>query len=296
MGKMNSNILILGDICVDRYFFGSVEKISPEAPVPVLKCTKIEDRLGMSGNVALNLKTLGHDITIMGKCGTITRKLLRNNNILRSYTLHSGDIIKNRYICNNYQLLRMDEEEIKTLSKSDEEYFIENDKLVKDIVIISDYCKGNVTKDLIEMASKRCIYLLIDPCSNATLEKYAFSPYCMFPNKKEAEKLTGITIGSKEDVLKACNYIKKKTDCQYVLLKLSENGMCFYKDQENHQFIEALSKNPVDVTGAGDTVIATFASALINKQKPEECARLANISASKVVEKQGTSVVTWDEL
>lgn len=289
-----ANIVIFGDICIDRYHFGDVKKISPEAPIPILKCTYSEERLGMSGNVALNLISLGNEPYLFTSTGDKTYRILKEKRI-PSVILNSKDIIKNRYIANKHPLLRMDEELNISLTKEDEKYFnVMNTQ--NEVTIVQDYGKGAVTKKIIENAVKHTKYLLIDPCGYESLSKYNVSPFCIFPNKQEAENLTKKKMKNVDDTLNVCDIIQRRTGSKHVLLKLSEDGMIFYTNRKNFIKLNALTNNVVDVTGAGDTVIATFASCLHKNINIYDAAHIANVAASIVVQKMGTSVATWDEI
>lgn len=283
-----NDITIIGDVCIDRYHYGKVERISPEAPIPIFDLTSTEDRIGMSGNVALNVKAMGVTPTLIGYGNIEVKNCLRNSSIDEKLFLvpQQFSIIKNRFIANNQTILRVD----------DETYLKENPKLdipKSKIIIIQDYGKGTVTKELIKKAKKKCKYLLIDPCSKVDISNYNVSPFCIFPNKKEASALIR---NNSDDYSNVINIIRRETNAEYVALKLSEEGVMFGGSFSNDLLkLESNIKNPVDVTGAGDTFIAAFAVALLEGMFIQNVIKFANIAAGIACMKKGTSVVSWQE-
>jgi D-beta-D-heptose 7-phosphate kinase/D-beta-D-heptose 1-phosphate adenosyltransferase len=295
-------ILVYGDLILDRYIFGGVSRISPEAPVPILKINNEEFRLGGAGNVSANIDKLGATAILMGIVGKdiyadILLKLKNKNN----YTLRSNQnktLVKTRVISQRQQMVRIDREEPFNLSSQ-----IENqiqsflNKTSIDGIIISDYAKGSVTKKIIEMFKRKArndqIPIIVDP------KPPNFPLYSRIdgitPNQQEAEQIINKKITSDQDALRAARQIRKKFNSKFCLITRGDKGITASESSKNAFHIPACSHEVFDVTGAGDTVASVLILALVSGATLKEAVSLANAAASIVIEKIGTSQVHIDE-
>ena len=297
-------ILIIGDLMLDHYVWGSVERISPEAPVQILKITRENNRLGGASNVALNLIALGAKADICGIIGAdndgkIITDLLDSAGIERDLLCVKSEIQsikKTRFIASNQQVLRVDRESV---DMSLDGAILEKikDSLHKfSAIILSDYGKGalgvDFTKQIIALANECEIPILCDPKGD-DYSKYA-NATLLTPNKKEAQIATNIRIDSPESLLCALKKLKNDLNLTYSLITLSEDGMAIYDDKMTQ--IPTLAKEVYDVTGAGDTVIAALAFGICNCADIYESAKLANAAAAVVVGKIGSAQANMSEI
>jgi D-beta-D-heptose 7-phosphate kinase/D-beta-D-heptose 1-phosphate adenosyltransferase len=297
-------ILVIGDFMIDHYLWGKSDRISPEAPVPVVEVIKEEDRLGGAGNVVNNLLSLGSEVmisTILGDESERMLKLLKEKNIDTSGVFideNRKTIIKSRVIASNHQVIRYDKETKNPISKEYEEKilnFVKENIDKVDMILLSDYEKGvltpTLTQSIIDLANSKNKKLIIDPKSN--FYKYQ-NAYMIKPNKKELSVATGIEINTKEDLLKAGWALKEELNLEYLLVTLSEDGMALFGD--NFIQIPTLAREVYDVTGAGDTVLASLGYFLIKNDDLSEAMHFANAAAAVVVGKVGSATVTIDEI
>lgn len=299
----SANILVIGDVMLDRYWTGATSRISPEAPVPVVKIGDIENRLGGAANVAQNLATLGCKVSLSGIVGSdeassIVKSLLDQANIknLLSEDASNPTITKLRVMSRHQQLLRMDfEEKLHNTNK---------DKLLENIgqhintfnaVIISDYAKGTISdaQPIIQLCKNRNIPVFIDP-KGSNFEHYRNADV-ITPNLSELQAI----IGEQESLpalFSKTQELCKSLNLKAILVTLSEKGMALIQANKPALHIPTEAKDVFDVTGAGDTVIATFtASAAAGSDFPSAM-KLSNAAAGVVVGKLGTSTVTPTEL
>ena len=301
------NILVIGDLMIDHYLWGSCERISPEAPVQVVDIAKETTVLGGAGNVINNLNALGSKVSVSSVIGD-DENGLELLEMLRKIDVDTQNIIiqekrktskKSRVIAVSQQVLRYDNE-----SKED----IEKESITKildslkenisefDIVILSDYGKGILTRELslaiIELANKYNVKVLVDP-KGSDFTKYK-GAYLLTPNKKEAILATDIKIEDDISLEKALLKMKEECNLGLALVTLSEDGIATF-DKKMKKF-PTVTKEVFDVTGAGDTVIASIAFALSAKKSLEEVMRFANLAAGVVVGKIGSATVTIDEI
>ncbi|MGX3011626.1 D-glycero-beta-D-manno-heptose-7-phosphate kinase [Helicobacter sp. 23-1044] len=299
-----ARILIIGDLMLDHYVWGSVERISPEAPVQILKITRENNRLGGASNVALNLIALGAEAHICGiigddSDGKVIMDLLDSSGINRDLLCVKGDfqsIKKTRFIASNQQVLRVDRESV---DMSLDSAILEKikDSLHKfSAIILSDYGKGalgvDFTKQIIALANEQKIPILCDPKGD-DYSKYT-NATLLTPNKKEAQIATNIRIDSPESLLRALKKLKNDYNLTYSIITLSEDGMAIYDDKMTQ--IPTLAKEVYDVTGAGDTVIATLAFGICHCADIYESAKLANAAAAVVVGKIGSAQANMNEI
>jgi rfaE bifunctional protein kinase chain/domain len=299
-------VLIVGDAMLDRYWFGAVERISPEAPVPVVRVNREEERLGGAGNVALNVKTLGAQATLLTVVGEDEparklRGLLEREGVRavlgsdpQLYT-----IVKLRVIGRSQQLIRVDFE-----NQPDHEVLIgmlaEYERLLAehDAVLFSDYGKGGLTHipRMIELARKAGKPVLVDPKGD-DYTRYAGATV-ITPNRAELAQVIG-QWSSEAQLHERAHALRSELGLGALLLTRSEEGMSLFDErdgQPSHMRIPAEAREVFDVTGAGDTVIATLAAMLACGLDLRSAMRLANRAGSIVVGKFGTASVTFDEL
>ena len=297
-----ARLLVVGDVMLDRYWFGDTNRISPEAPVPVVQVGKIDERLGGAANVARNVAALGANTTILGVIGDDEpgRRVI---DLLRSSGVDSqleidGKVpttVKLRVIARQQQLIRLDFEEAPSeaaLAHKLERY----EKLVgnADVVILSDYGKGALGQValMIEQARAQKKMILVDP------KGYDYSKYrgatVLTPNRSELRQVVG-QWSSEEDLTKRAQDLRKSLNLEALLLTRSEEGMSLYTEA-GVSHVKAQAREVFDVSGAGDTVIGTLAVALASGWPLERAMALANRAGGIVVGKLGTATVTSEEL
>jgi len=301
------NILVIGDLMIDHYLWGSCERISPEAPVQVVDINKETSVLGGAGNVINNLVTLGANVSVCSVIGNDDngKELL---SMLNSIEVDTTKIVKqegrqtskkSRVIAVSQQILRYDKEsksDINRVSSNLLLELIEKHISLFNIVILSDYGKGVLTDSLsqsiITIANANNIKVLVDP-KGSDFSKYKGS-YLLTPNKKEAILATGIDIIDNSSLQKALIKLKTECDLGVSLITLSEDGIATY--EEKLKIFPTVAKEVFDVTGAGDTVIASIAFALSCGLSLEETAAFSNLAAGVVVGKIGSATVSLAEI
>ncbi len=296
-----ANILIIGDVMLDRYWTGPTARISPEAPVPIVRVDDIEDRPGGAANVAINAATLGANVVLMGMTGQdeaaqiLTDRLAAMNVSCEfSKVAHQDTITKLRIMSRNQQLLRLDFE--KSFAKDDKsELLAKFEERVQhtDLVVLSDYSKGCLSdpQSLISLARKYNKPIIVDP-KGSDFGKYKGATL-ITPNMSEFEGEMGVC-ESEDELFEHAQALKQKCDLQAVLVTRSEKGMSLFQEQAYH--LPAHAKEVYDVTGAGDTVISTLACCIAVGLPLERACQFANHAASVVVGKLGTSTVSTTEL
>ncbi|MFZ6863572.1 D-glycero-beta-D-manno-heptose-7-phosphate kinase [Undibacterium sp. Ji67W] len=300
--SLKKRILIAGDVMLDRYWFGEVNRISPEAPVPIVRVERREERLGGAANVALNTVALGVDASLMGvigddEAGNTLSDLLVKSGIgsFLSRDKQISTIIKLRVIGRQQQLIRIDFEERPT------EHVL-NDKLNRfnallgahDVVIFSDYAKGslvNVTT-MIEAARNAGKPILVDP-KGSDFARYSGATL-LTPNKSELRQVLGEWYSEDELTVKA-QKMRQDLRLQGLLLTRSEEGMTLYTENDIIH-VPAMAREVYDVSGAGDTVIATMAVMMANGMSMQDAVVIANRAGGIVVGKLGTATVSREEL
>ncbi|MCX8083410.1 MAG: D-glycero-beta-D-manno-heptose-7-phosphate kinase [Calditerrivibrio sp.] len=299
-------LLVIGDVMLDIFIYGKVNRISPEAPVPVVNITHEKKMPGGAANVALNLKELGVNTTIIGiiggdEEGRFLENYMHNRNI-KTFLINDGrpTTVKTRIIANSQQVVRVDKEIAHKLSEKKETQVIEYiTKHLQDFdgIIISDYAKGMITKKLIKK--------LVDICKQnnkiVTVDPKIENFYhykevtTLTPNNKEASSATGIVIKDEKSLEKCGKHILKKLNSKSLIITRGEKGMTIFENG-HMEHLPALAKEVFDVTGAGDTVISVVSALLALNTPLRLAAILANIAAGIVVGKIGTATVTIDEL
>ncbi len=304
------SILVIGDTMVDKFIWGKVSRISPEAPVPVVEVSKDTETLGGAGNVASNITSLGataYLVTVIGDDinGATMKNMLDEKNINYDYVVvdkNRPTTIKTRIIASHQQVVRVDREVKGTFAPSTEDMIIKNIETViskVDGIIISDYAKGivvpRVLKKILSLAKKRNIPVTVDPkVENFKLYK---NITCMTPNTKEAtEGMNAKNITTDKDIAALGSRILKFLHSESVLITRGEKGMTLIEKNNKITHIPTRAKEVYDVTGAGDTVIATMTLALSAKFDLVSSAEIANFAAGLVVAKVGTATITSEEL
>ncbi len=297
-----SRVLIVGDVMLDRYWFGSTDRISPEAPVPVVRVQRDEDRVGGAANVALNAAVLGAQATLLSVVGADEpgRKLVTllvdtpiRNAMRQDPTLKTT--VKLRVVSRQQQLIRLDFEnkpDHEVLAAMMERY--EQELAFHDVVLLSDYGKGGLEHldQMMNLARTQGKAILVDP-KGRDYSRYAGATL-LTPNRAELAQVVG-DWSSEQDLTARAQGLRKKLSLKALLLTRSEEGMSLYTDTgELH--IPAEAKEVYDVSGAGDTVIATVAVMLGAGLPMEDAVRTANRAAGIVVGKLGTASVTPKEL
>lgn len=298
---------MVGDLMIDHYVIGSCSRVSPEAPVQVVDVQSEENRLGGACNVAHNLASLGAHVEL---CGVVGEDYNAKKLLSLSQTKQIGtDLVmtsptrpttqKSRILVSNQQILRIDYEEKEELDEAIlEKIFssITNKIKMFDALILSDYGKGvltyRMTQKLIELANKNKVQILCDPKGN-DYSKYKGATL-LTPNKKEAFEATGIEIKDNATLSQALLKLKKECDLKYSIITLSEDGIGLLDHQV--EVIPTQAQEVYDVTGAGDTVIASLAYALSCGKSIQDACAFANIVAAIVVAKVGSAVATQEEI
>lgn len=299
-------VLVIGDAMLDIYHFGQVDRISPEAPVPVF--LESEGRRcvpGGAANVAVNLAAIGLEVSfcaIVGddRNGQEFLELMEENHIDTELVKMSGErktITKSRYIGQgNQQILRVDDEDIGDVSLDEIKSIMDQVESRMDqygIVVLSDYKKGfltrEITRQLITIADSKKVPVLAD-VKDTEFTKYGLSTV-LKPNRKELELLTGMDVRTKDKVLEAAKYLCREAPCRFVLVTLGAEGMLLADEKGLIQEIESAANEVFDVTGAGDTSIAYLAAEMAMGKEIREAMVIANYAAGIQVSKVGTSVV-----
>jgi len=303
----NPRILLVGDLMIDHYLWGSCERISPEAPVAIVDIEKESSVLGGAGNVANNLYVLGAKVDVLSVIGD-DKNADKLKRMLEEINIDSSNLIveqgrktsrKNRIIASNQHIIRYDKESKQNISNKIE---IEIINLFKskinfyDIVILSDYGKGiftdTLTQNLISIGNEANIKVLVDPKGLDYL-KYK-NAYLLTPNKKEAISATNIQIEDKKSLEKAVKRLKEDFNLNISLVTLSEDGIAIYDN--DLRIKPTVAKEVYDVTGAGDTVIASIAFALACGYDIDKAVEFSNLSAGVVVGKIGSATASLDEI
>ncbi len=295
-------ILIVGDVMLDRYWFGDVNRISPEAPVPVVLINRNEERLGGAANVARNVAALGADCSLMGivgddEAGRIVESLLNEAEIVPHLHVAKeiSTIVKLRVIGRQQQLLRLDFEKRPPQDILDHAMQHYRNLLAShDIVVFSDYGKGALDNiaEMIAVAREAGKTTLVDPKGD-DFSKYRGASF-LTPNKAELRQVVGSWRDEQELVEKARN-LREQLNIDWLLLTRSEEGMSLFGEKETIH-IPTVAREVFDVSGAGDTVIATLATMLGYGKPVAEAIDIANRAAGIVVGKLGTATVTSEEL
>ncbi len=300
-------ILVIGDVMLDRYWWGSVSRISPEAPVPIVKLENTSLVAGGAANVAANLIGLGVKPFLFGITGDdddaelLKRKLAESGISDRNLTAVSDrpTTIKTRIVAHSQHVVRIDHESAEPIDNSSADVILgQIERILPEIdaAIISDYAKGLLTDQLLERlipAIRSCgKSVFVDP-KTKDLSRYAGATV-ITPNKREAADAAGIDVEAEGMVASAGEKLLNEHGLDALLITEGEHGMTLFENDGNDHHLDPIAQNVYDVTGAGDTVIAVFAAASAAGAGYLEAAKLANIAAGLVVGKIGTTSVTTD--
>jgi len=310
------NIMVIGDVMVDSYLWGKVERISPEAPIPIVALRKRENRMGGAANVAMNIRALGAKPVLCSVIGTddkgdtfldlMKKEKMNSNGIVRSQRRITTT--KFRIFGNTYQMLRVDEEEDDDLVHAD---YLTLSRVIDRIletehihgIIFQDYNKGVLTpkliQEVIKKARKRNIPTAVDP-KRKNFE--AYSNVTLFkPNLKELSEGMKVELkdSDRDAIIEASQAMREKLKCDYVMTTLSEQGVLMsMKDRldQKNLFIPAHVRSISDVSGAGDTVISVASVCLAAQRSPYEIAYISNLAGGIVCEEVGVVPVSKDKL
>ena len=306
----STRTLVVGDVMLDHYIWGKVSRISPEAPVPVVNVTKESVLLGAATNVVNNVHSLGGKVSVCGVIGhdEAGKQLVH---MLRLQGIHTDGLIvedgrpttiKTRVIAHSQQVVRFDRETKIGIERDTHrrifEYIRQQEDSGLDAIVLSDYSKGVVTKDLVrdivKLARKKGIIVSVDPKINH------FGIYSgvtiLTPNTQEASIGSKIDIEDDESLLKAGSLLLKRLKCNAVLVTRGEHGMSLFERGGRVTHIPTVAQEVFDVTGAGDTVISALTLAMAAGAGMVDAARLSNYAAGIVVGVVGTATVKPDEL
>jgi len=300
----NANVLVVGDVMLDRYWHGPAARISPEAPVPVVNVKQIEERPGGAANVALNIAALGAKSKIIGLVGddeaaNAIKSSLDSVDVVTDFVTvnNAPTITKLRVLSRHQQLIRLDFEE--PFHDVDSAQIIQNmDKALSSstpVVVFSDYNKGSLAdvQNMIQTAKQHGVKILVDP-KGSDFEKYR-GVTLLTPNLSEFETVVG-HCKSDQELFDRAQKLVKDLELEALLITRSENGMTLIRENQAPFHLPTQAQEVFDVTGAGDTVIAVLAASLSVGSSFEDACVLANAAAGVVVGKIGTSTVNTIEL
>jgi D-glycero-beta-D-manno-heptose-7-phosphate kinase len=305
----HKRILVFGDMMLDRFIYGAVSRISPEAPVPVVEIKSENTCLGGAGNVAANISCLGGIPVPLGFAGND----IEGNHLREEFRALGSPIggliadkdrqtsVKTRIIAHHQQVCRTDREDRSPLSAAVQLRIAEKFKTVLpsvDAIIVSDYAKGLLSPPLLRrtlpLAKAARKIVCVDP---KVRDFSVYKPSTVItPNTAETERASGISISNNRDLLRAGKKILQDSGIQHLLITRGEEGMALFENDSSATYIPTVAQEVFDVTGAGDTVISTLALSLVVGLSILEAAILSNIAAGIVVGKLGTASVSPEEL
>jgi len=300
-------ILVVGDLMIDHYLWGSCDRVSPEAPVQVVNISNESTVLGGAGNVINNLNVLGAEVVVMSVIGDCEaseelKELLKDIKIDTRYLITQKNRItskKSRIIAAQQQVVRYDRESADEINETSQIAILESFKaIVKnyDVILLSDYGKGvltfKLTQELIASSNKHSKKVLVDP-KGLDYSKYT-GAYLLTPNKNEASKATHVVIKDDESLSIAIHKLKEKYELAVSLITLSDQGVAIYDN--NLRIHPTVAREVFDVTGAGDTILASLGFALSCNKDIDEAVKFANLAAGVVVGKIGSATATLNEI
>lgn len=310
----DASICVFGDVILDEYIHGSVSRVSPEAPIVVVEVEDESIRLGGAANVAHNIATLGAKVSLCGVLGE-DEAASRCINLLEEKRISTDSIVidpsrpttrKTRVIGQAQQIVRIDREVSSPVPVTvEEELYGKLTSLFKTSAstLISDYKKGVVTPGLsrfISEASASTEYgfrkrsIIVDPKGNNYAPYYGAS--CVKPNRKEASEISGVSIKTREDALRAAQVIMDMGNFESVMITLGEMGMVLIERGQEPFELDTIAQEIYDVSGAGDTVLAVFSLSLAVGALPHEAATIANCAAARVIREVGTAAIDPEDL
>jgi D-beta-D-heptose 7-phosphate kinase / D-beta-D-heptose 1-phosphate adenosyltransferase len=308
-GFGRARVLILGDVMLDRFIYGNIERISPEAPIPVLTIERETDMPGGAANVARNLSGAGARAVLLGVVGAdewagkLSAKLVS----LAGIKIHLIEdcsrptTVKTRFVADGQQVLRADQENSKALSPQIQSRLLaayESAMADSEIVILSDYAKGvlgnSVLAEAISIARRAGKTIVTDPKS-VSFEKYRGATV-LTPNRYELQAACGFECATDEAVVRGARQILKGGVCEIVVVTRGQDGMSIIRSNGDSHHLRTTAREVFDVSGAGDTVVATMTAALALGADIGDACTLANVAAGIVVGKHGTAIATSDEM
>lgn len=297
-----AKILVIGDIMLDRYWHGGTSRISPEAPVQVVNVDQTEDRAGGAGNVALNIASLGGQVTLCGITGddeaaASLKSILQSKGVACAFDkrAHQNTITKLRVVSRNQQLIRLDFEKDFDLHHGIALADIESLIKQHDTIVLSDYGKGTLknTQEIIRLAKKLEKPVIADPKGSD------FSPYqgatLITPNQSEFEAIVG-AIKSDQALFEKGHQLRQTLELDSLLVTRSEKGMALFETKQEPYLLPTQAREVYDVTGAGDTVVAALAASIAAGLSKVDATQIANLAAGIVVGKLGTATASLQEL
>jgi rfaE bifunctional protein kinase chain/domain len=292
-------VLVVGDFMIDHYIIGESNRMSPEAPVPVVVPKEEYSIPGGAGNVAMNISTMGSQVTCLGAIGNdiFGEKLIKifNENNVSSKHIEIIDnystTLKQRIYCNGIQVARVDKEELLNWNPNQSESSLDYSDY--DIIILSDYDKGALIRPWFFKPKRTNV--ILDP-KNESHEHLFMHSNIITPNLNELKKLSGMNINNNNSIINACNKLIEENNFEYIIAKKGDKGMTIVGEQNFIKHIEPHRVDNPDVTGAGDTVIAALSIAYAKTNDIEYSAKFANAAAAIAVSKAGTASVTIDEI
>ncbi|MBV8117600.1 MAG: D-glycero-beta-D-manno-heptose-7-phosphate kinase [Candidatus Eremiobacteraeota bacterium] len=298
------SVLVVGDIMVDEWIWGTVTRISPEAPVPVVAVTDHSFTLGGAGNVAHNLRALGANVTLSGASGSdafgdAIAGMLRTQGIGEENVVRVSDrptTRKTRVVAHSQQVVRADWESTAALSAHQTDRLCEvvaAAAATADAVVLSDYAKGLFSRELVE-AALCCPLVLADP-KPKNLRLFS-GVTCVAPNAAEVAEATGMPAHDETSVERAGAALIELLNCRYVVITRGEHGMSLVGSNGERLHVPSVAHTVFDVSGAGDTVIAALSLALAAGAPIERAMTLANVAAGVVVSKLGTATASEHEI
>jgi D-beta-D-heptose 7-phosphate kinase/D-beta-D-heptose 1-phosphate adenosyltransferase len=309
MDFTNVTVLCVGDVMLDRFVYGEVDRISPEAPVPVLRLRETRTMLGGAGNVAANIAALGGQAVLIGLVGDDDGARAVRRNLAATRGIASGlvetrlrpTICKTRFLAHQQQVVRADEESALELQAEERAALLgELERVLPgvDAVILSDYGKGvlddAVIGAAIGAAQARSIAVFVDP-KGADYRRYRGAT-CITPNLKELAAASHLPVSSEAQVIRAAHAVMAEAEALSILATRSEKGMILVEADGTHHSVSTRAREVFDVSGAGDTVIATLALAYASGLSLVQAMRISNAAAGVVVSKVGTATVQPAEL
>jgi len=301
-------IAVVGDVMLDRFFWGTVSRISPEAPVPVIDVEDETFHLGGAANVAKNLSSLGVKPILFGligddNSGKLFKKIAEDFGISTDGLYPDSNrptTVKTRIIGNNQHIARIDREERKVIDKQGADFILNsliNNWDLKGI-ILEDYNKGVLSESLIQsiidFANKNKIPVLVDPKKD---NFFSYKNVTLFkPNRKEAQVSLDNPMKSKDDIIEAGKKLLDSLNCENVLITLGSEGMMLFEKDGTISSVPTYARKVSDVSGAGDTAIATIAATIAGSANLKEASALANYASGIVVEKPGIVSIEIEEL
>lgn len=303
-------ILVIGDLMLDQYIRGKVERISPEAPIPVLRMEREEFRLGGAANVIANVKALECDVFpvgVIGK-GTAGRKIesiladsgISMDGIIASTSFRT--ILKQRIMTDQQQLLRVDyESALPDFTQFETELCARIKKQLPEMdgVILSDYAKGVLSPGLISMTVREArrigIPVVCDPGKGFEFSRYS-GVTALKPNRSEAAQLTNSQLTNQEAILKAAGILLDQSQADFLAISLDKDGILFYSGDSDYQFVATEAREVYDVTGAGDVVISMIGVLLADQVSPVTAIHMANVAAELEISHLGVVSVPWHEI